>query len=72
MEDMEITKEIRDKYLKSPMHCPFCGGGNIDTDPIEASDDSTTQIVICLSCNMVWKDIYTLTNIDNAFLNDET
>ena len=59
-----MIEQEKQKYLKSPNHCPKCGSENINSGTIEADGSSAWSNVTCEDCNAVWKDIYKLTDIE--------
>ena len=56
-----ITKEMIEKYIKYPNHCPFCGSSNIT-----ASDfDGDQETVECEDCGEEWHEEFKIVNIYN-------
>jgi formate dehydrogenase maturation protein FdhE len=61
--------QIREKYLKDPKACPFCGShelltGAIRSDHLEGKDEYHMHIE-CNACASTWRDVYTLTQVDS-------
>ena len=60
----KLTKKQKADYLKNSNHCPYCGSRYIDADRLEVDVDSAWSIVTCESCGKFWKDVFTLTGIE--------
>lgn len=61
-----LSDEQKEKYLKNPTSCPFCGSPEIESEEIEADGKTATAAVNCNNCDSAWDDIYTLTGIDGV------
>ena len=64
-----MTPEQQVKYLADPDKCPFCGAGDVEAQPgFEWDDMQMWQIVFCVDddCSRQWRDIYTLTGVEDA------
>jgi DNA-directed RNA polymerase subunit M/transcription elongation factor TFIIS len=59
-----LTREQKDNYLNSPSECPSCHSDHIVAERIEAEGESAWGNVVCQQCGKRWRDIYTLTNIE--------
>lgn len=62
---MQLTNEQKEKYLKSPGHCPHCGSTDISGGPLEADGD-VWQVITCENCNAEWTDVYKLVAVENT------
>jgi formate dehydrogenase maturation protein FdhE len=60
--------KLRDKYLKNPNVCPFCGSDNISADHADFAWNSGIRPVACEDCNKEWVEEFTLTSV---IFNDE-
>jgi Zn ribbon nucleic-acid-binding protein len=58
---MALTEEQIKKYIACPVNCPYCDSDDIFSDPVDISDDSAD--VECYACGKTWKDIWTITDI---------
>lgn len=65
-----ITEEQQDIYRDNKgLVCPFCDSKNVDTDgDFNYTEHGITMDAYCISCNMQWTEIFTLSSIENAFL----
>ena len=62
-----LTEEQKTRYVKlHGYHCPYCGEAKLEYGAIEAADDGATQDVFCCACDKSWKDVLTLTSIEEA------
>ncbi|MEA3296152.1 MAG: hypothetical protein U9Q27_03390 [Patescibacteria group bacterium] len=43
--------------------CPYCKSKDLKCDPIIIDDDVINQKVNCCTCNKMWIDVYTITDI---------
>jgi len=60
-----LTPAQKEKYLKDPVRCPYCGTFDIlSLGPMEWLDEKhTSETISCLKCGKHWLDQYTLTDI---------
>ena len=59
-----MTKTQKTKYLKAgAQFCPFCYNLDIDSGPL-VHDDVITAVVTCNACKKVWRDIYSVTDVE--------
>jgi len=58
---MKLNKE---KYLKNPGNCPYCGSEDIVGESIEIEGATSKQKVSCSDCYKEWNDIYTLSDVE--------
>jgi len=64
-----MTPEQQTAYLADSNKCPFCGTDEIEAQPgFEWDDMQMWQIVFCMDddCSRQWRDIYTLTGVEDA------
>ena len=58
----------RQRYLESKgSRCPFCNSNDIQGEVTISSsdyDESYEQPIYCNECGKTWKDIYTLTDVE--------
>ena len=57
---------LKEKYLRSDgMLCPYCESNNLDGEEEDDEHITTiTRIVSCINCGKHWRDVYTLTDIE--------
>lgn len=70
-ERLEVVPDydkMREKYLKNPNVCPFCGSTNITAEHADFDDDYASRPVACEDCNKEWVEEFTLTYV---IFNDE-
>lgn len=63
---MPITEQAKKEYLKSPVHCPFCGSKDISSDSLEADGSTAWARVECQACDNSWRDVYQLINVEEV------
>jgi len=61
---MILTKEQKEKYLKSPNVCPACGHDQIEGGPVEVDNGHCWQNITCNKCGACWTDIYKLIEVE--------
>lgn len=59
-----MTPKQSTEYLLDPTRCPYCQSEDIEGQGFEYDDMS--QIIECNNCERRWKDIYTLTAVEEA------
>ncbi len=59
---VEITDEMKKKYLSNPYKCPSCRSENIEGR--EWEPECLSQSVVCLECDLAWWDIYKMIDIE--------
>jgi len=62
--DMKITKKIKEKYFNDIERCPFCGSSKLTGDGFDAGDNQVWREIDCDDCNESWREIFTLTDIE--------
>lgn len=66
---MTIAGKAKREYLKSPVHCPFCGSENLEASGLEVDDWDEYLAhfhVQCLSCKKAWRDEYKLVDVEEV------
>ena len=62
-----LTTEQRAKYIADRgEHCPFCGDFRIEGDSVYVDIGTAWQDITCTECRKSWRDLYTLTGIEEA------
>lgn len=61
----KLTQEQKEKYLASPVHCPFCNSTDISAGFLETEGNSAYCTVDCKTCGKSWRDVYTLTEVED-------
>ena len=62
--DRSLTKKMRAAYLKSPVRCPWCRSGEIESPSAPKADSGEArQSVMCYKCGKRWTDIYRLSGV---------
>lgn len=56
--------EWMDRYVKRPTFCPHCESEDIKSHNINPESDFAWTVVECQSCQKRWKEIYSLTAIE--------
>ena len=59
-----LSDKEKADYVNAPNTCPFCGSDDIEGRAMDGDGSFITQDINCNSCNAEWKDVYTLTDID--------
>lgn len=63
---MALTEEQKKAYLDSGgSRCPYCGNDDIEGDLWDSDTGYTTQRIVCHACDAAWRDIYSLSNVDD-------
>ena len=62
---MALTKKQKKSYLREYGHCPYCKSSNIEGAQYDYNGNQIYQDIYCLTCNKVWTDIYTLTDVED-------
>jgi hypothetical protein len=65
-EEEGLTEQQRTDYLNSSSECPYCHSENISADRVEADGESAFGDVECEDCGKKWRDVYTLTDVEDA------
>lgn len=55
-----------DKYLNKPNECPYCGSGEIEAVIHDWDIKEAVAYIECPDCKKEWKEIYTLTTIEET------
>ena len=54
-----ITKEQKEKYIKDPSLCPYCGGKDLEGQGVGVKDNGTRyNHILCHECNERWMAVY--------------
>ena len=62
----KLTENQKVAYIGSGgVRCPHCKSENITGSHIEVDSTSAWQDISCDDCEMEWRDIYTLTDIED-------
>lgn len=61
---MPLTPEQKQKYLANPDRCPVCGHEDFDASSFEMCQGVVEQKLTCKSCDRIWWDHYTLTDVE--------
>jgi len=60
-----LTQEQIEKYLQGGgSHCPYCGSADITAGSQESEGNTSWFDVTCEVCSKSWRDVYTLTSIE--------
>ena len=67
--DWLIRKLQKNRYLRNPNRCPFCGGeefltSEIMSDDLVGEDSEVYQWIECNTCESKWRDVYRLAHVD--------
>jgi len=58
-----MKNKDKKEYIKSPNHCPFCKGEDINEGDYDFKGNIVWSNVYCSACKKEWEDIFTLTNV---------
>tara|TARA_B110001454_G_scaffold96476_1_gene91353 strand:- start:1866 stop:2105 length:240 start_codon:yes stop_codon:yes gene_type:complete len=58
--------ERRQRYVKHPYFCPFCGHGAIEATKTDAFENMMYQWVRCDECEAEWHDCYELVGFEEV------
>ena len=63
-----MTKKQKKFYLDHCGNlCPYCESGNVNGDGfVETDSGCAWQKVDCLDCGKSWRDLYTLTGVEEV------
>lgn len=61
---MELSKEARKKYLKTPTTCPYCSSRKLEADSLDVDGAWGDSSVLCRDCGRRWTDIFKLVDIE--------
>lgn len=64
-----IAEDAKRDYLKSPVHCPFCGSEHLEASGLEVDDWNEVLAhghVRCLSCKRAWRDEYKIVDVEEV------
>lgn len=56
--------EWMDRYIKRPTFCPYCEADGVISHNIKPEYDFAWTVVECQECHKRWKEIYSLTAIE--------
>jgi len=59
----EIMAIDKEKFLKNPNVCPYCGTRSIELGRLEANYNYAWEHTECLICKNEWKEIYKLIDV---------
>lgn len=59
-----MTEAQKLAYQKNPNECPFCKSKDLDARMFNADGESAWRDVACCGCNREWRDVYTLTDVE--------
>ena len=59
-----LTEEQKKKSLDNPHNCPHCDSDDLTTISKDSDYNQVWHGVQCEGCEKTWKDIYTLTDIE--------
>jgi hypothetical protein len=59
-----LTKEQREKYLRYPGNCPYCGSYEVSYEKVTFDSSKVWHEISCSRCNKRWADVYSLTAIE--------
>lgn len=59
-----MSKQKTAEYISNPTHCPFCGSDNIYAMMNYGFESNYVWSEQKCECGKMWKDIYTLTKIE--------
>ena len=64
--DRKLTvNEAKNYVKKGGASCPHCGSGDIEGGSFDMDEGQVSQDLSCNACNGAWRDIYTLTDVQN-------
>ena len=61
-----LTTEQKKKYIEQPYSCPYCGSADITGTKRNSDYNQVWDTILCGECDKTWKDIYTLTDIEEV------
>lgn len=68
---MLVSKQVREKYLEDPGHCPCCGSDQINAKPHDNDSISRYYLwVDCDACGAEWTEEYHLRDITGVIQGD--
>lgn len=59
-----LTAEQKQEYIENPNHCPYCKSEDLTIISKDSDYNQAWYGVQCEDCEKTWKDIYTLTDIE--------
>jgi len=59
-----LSDKQQSDYVKNPHSCPHCGSTNLETTGRDSDFNQVWLNIACVTCEKTWKDIYTLTSIE--------
>jgi len=59
-----LTAKRKRSYLRRGGNCPYCGSYAITGDSVDIEGAGASQEVSCQECGRSWRDVYTLTNVE--------
>lgn len=64
---MGLTRVMKKKYMdKAGNGCPYCGSDDLNGSRFNSDSMCAWQDITCQSCNKEWRDVYTLTDIEEV------
>ena len=61
----QLTAEQKEAYLLNSGACPVCRSGNIEGQEHDYEGDQVWQTIVCVACGKKWRDVFTLTMIED-------
>lgn len=60
-------EKIREYIEEGGDRCPYCGATSLDSSgKLEMNNGEVTLVVMCLQCRRAWRDVYSLTTIEEV------
>jgi phage FluMu protein Com len=61
-----MDKKDKKAYVKKPFSCPHCKSSDIQAEgDLEMGETQAWVEIICNTCKKTWRDIYTLTDVED-------
>jgi transcription elongation factor Elf1 len=61
-----LTKDQKEKYLKHPANCPYCGSSEVSYEGVTFDSSKVWHEISCSKCNKRWADVYALTDVEEV------
>jgi len=60
-----MNPNIKAKYLDNPNQCPHCDSENLSVESgLDFSGNQCWRTVSCVMCGKMWREIFTVTDIE--------